>query len=124
MTQSKSVAGVTYTKAGAGYFEKRTLKRSAGFWGLWGLGIAAVISGDFSGWNFGTRARRAAAACSIAFVIVIVMYFTMIFSIGEMSAAHAAHRRRILLRPRGDGAVGRVRHRPRRDDRVRGRPPR
>ena len=41
------VSGVTYTKAGDGYFEKRSLKRSAGVWGLWGLAVAAVISGDF-----------------------------------------------------------------------------
>ena len=54
MSENKSsVAGVTYTKAGEGYFEKRQLRRSAGVWGLWGLGVAAVISGDFSGWNVG-----------------------------------------------------------------------
>ena len=48
MAEKTSSAGVSYTDVGAGYFEKRTLKRSAGFWGIWGLGIAAVISGDFS----------------------------------------------------------------------------
>ena len=47
------VAGATYTRAGQDYFQKRTLKRAAGVWGLWGLAVAAVISGDFSGWNFG-----------------------------------------------------------------------
>jgi len=47
------VSGVTYTSAQDGYFEKRKLKRSAGIWGLWGLAVAAVVSGDFSGWNFG-----------------------------------------------------------------------
>ncbi|NTW40393.1 MAG: amino acid ABC transporter permease, partial [Cellulomonadaceae bacterium] len=46
-------AGVTYARADEQYFAKRGLRRSAGFWGLWGMGIAAVISGDFSGWNFG-----------------------------------------------------------------------
>ena len=38
MTDSKDttrVSGVTYTKAGTDYFEKRSLKRSAGVWGLW-----------------------------------------------------------------------------------------
>jgi ethanolamine permease len=39
MSESQSaaqkVAGATYTRAGAGYFEKRTLKRSAGVWGQW-----------------------------------------------------------------------------------------
>jgi ethanolamine permease len=82
----KSVSGVTYTKAEAGYFEKRTLKRSAGFWGIWGLGVAAVISGEFSGWNLGV-ADAGFGGMAIATLIVIVMYFTMLFSIGEMSAA-------------------------------------
>jgi ethanolamine permease len=87
MTDSnRSVSGVTYAKAEAGYFEKRTLKRSAGVWGLWGLGIAAVISGDFSGWNLGL-ATSGWGGMLVAFIIVVVMYFGMLFSIGEMSAA-------------------------------------
>jgi ethanolamine permease len=80
------VAGVTYNKTEAGYFEKRTLKRSAGFWGIWGLGVAAVISGEFSGWNLGTD-TAGFGGMAIAVVIVVVMYFTMLFSIGEMAAA-------------------------------------
>jgi len=86
MAQSKSVAGVSYKDVGAGYFEKRTLKRSAGVWGLWGLGIAAVISGDFSGWNVGLG-TTGWGGLLIATLVIIVMYFCMIFSIGEMSAA-------------------------------------
>ena len=83
---ARSVSGVTYTPAEAGYFEKRSLKRTAGFWGIWGIGIAAVISGDFSGWNFGL-ASAGFGGMLIAFVLVVIMYFTMLFSIGEMSAA-------------------------------------
>jgi len=83
---ARSVSGVTYTPAEAGYFEKRSLKRTAGFWGIWGIGIAAVISGDFSGWNFGL-ASAGFGGMLIAFVLVVLMYFTMLFSIGEMSAA-------------------------------------
>ena len=49
----RGASGVTYAHAEEGYFDKRGLTRAAGFWGLWGLGVAAVISGDFSGWNFG-----------------------------------------------------------------------
>ena len=79
-------AGVTYQRAEEGYFEKRSLTRAAGVWGLWGLGVAAVISGDFSGWNFGL-ATSGWGGMVIAFVIVVVMYFAMLFSIGEMSAA-------------------------------------
>lgn len=81
-----SVSGVTYTRAGEGYFEKRQLTRAAGFWGLWGLGVAAVISGDFSGWNFGIGSAGWGGLL-IASLIIVVMYFGMLFSIGEMSAA-------------------------------------
>jgi len=87
MTDSATKSsGATYTKAEAGYFEKRSLKRTAGVWGLWGIGIAAVISGDFSGWNPGIG-QAGWGGLLIATLVVIVMYFTMIFSIGEMSAA-------------------------------------
>ena len=114
----KSVAGVKYTQAGAGYFEKRRLKRSAGVWGLWGLGIAAVISGDFSGWNVGPRhdrlgrhARRHAAHHGH------VLHDDLLDR--RDVGGHAAHRRRLLVRASRDGALGRLRHRTRRDDRVR-----
>lgn len=80
------VAGATYTRAGKEYFEKRGLKRSAGIWGLWGLAVAAVISGDFSGWNFGID-FAGFGGMLIAFVILVAMYYGMIFSIGEMAAA-------------------------------------
>lgn len=86
MSDSRSVGGVTYTQAGSEYFQKRQLTRAAGFWGLWGLGVAAVVSGDFSGWNFGLGAAGWGGLL-IATLIIIVMYFGMLFSIGEMSAA-------------------------------------
>ena len=85
MAQNK-VSGVTYTKAETGYFEKRSLKRTAGFWGLWGIGIAAVISGDFSGWNPGLG-QAGWGGLLIATIVIVIMYFGMLFSIGEMSAA-------------------------------------
>ena len=80
------VSGVTYNTAAEGYFEKRALKRSAGVWGLWGLAVAAVISGDFSGWNFGVD-FAGFGGMTIAFVILVAMYYGLIFSIGEMAAA-------------------------------------
>ncbi len=86
MTDTTKSSGATYKRAEEGYFEKRSLKRTAGFWGLWGIGIAAVISGDFSGWNVGLS-TTGWGGLFVAMIIIIVMYFTMIFSIGEMSAA-------------------------------------
>ena len=84
--QGNKVAGVTYNKVESGYFEKRQLSRVAGVWGLWGLAVAAVISGDFSGWNFGLDVGGF-GGLFIAFGILVVMYYGLIFSIGEMSAA-------------------------------------
>ncbi len=86
MSTPSRPSSVTYREAEAGYFEKRQLKRSAGFWGIWGIGVAAVISGAFSGWNFGTE-TAGFGGMAIALVVVIVMYFCLLFSIGEMSAA-------------------------------------
>jgi ethanolamine permease len=86
MSSSARNRTATYQTADTEYFEKRKLKRSAGFWGIWGIGVAAVISGEFSGWNLGTD-TAGFGGMAIATLIVIVMYFTMLFSIGEMSAA-------------------------------------
>jgi ethanolamine permease len=86
MTDTKRAGGATYQEAGAGYFEKRSLRRSAGFWGLWGIGIAAVISGDFAGWNVGLG-TTGWGGLLIGMIFITIMFFTMIFSIGEMSAA-------------------------------------
>lgn len=85
-TTTTTVSGVTYAQAEEGYFDKRGLVRSAGFWGLAGIGVAAVISGDFSGWNAGIG-TAGWGGFLIATAIVVVMYFGMLFSIGEMSAA-------------------------------------
>ncbi|WP_022882272.1 amino acid permease [Gryllotalpicola ginsengisoli] len=81
-----STSGVSYTTVDQSYFEKRTLRRSAGFWGIWGIGVAAVISGDFSGWNGGI-ASAGWGGLLIATVFVALMFFGLFFSIGEMSAA-------------------------------------
>jgi ethanolamine permease len=80
------VSGVTYTTADSKYFGKRTLKRTAGVFGLWGLAVAAVVSGDFSGWNFGIG-FAGFGGMLIAFVLLIFMYYGMMFSIGEMASA-------------------------------------
>jgi len=82
----KSAQGATYRDVALDYFDKRGLQRHAGLLALWGLGVAAVVSGDFSGWNFGLDAAGW-GGLFIATVLVVVMYYGMLFSIGEMSAA-------------------------------------
>lgn len=79
-------ASVTYSKAEDGYMEKRGLKRYAGVWSLWALGVGAVISGDFFGWNFGLGVGGFGGLL-VATIIIAVMYIGLCYSIAEMSPA-------------------------------------
>jgi ethanolamine permease len=81
----QKVGGVTYREAGADYFDQRKLRRHAGVWSLWALGVAAVISGDFFGWNFGLA--YGFGGLLVATIVVTVMYFGLCYSIAEMSPA-------------------------------------
>lgn len=78
--------GVSYQTVDAGYLAERTLKKSAGWVLLWALGVGAVISGEFFGWNFGLGAGGF-GGLGIATVVVAILYICLIFSIAELSAA-------------------------------------
>ena len=80
------VGSVRYREAEDGYFSRRTLRRYAGVWSLWALGVGAVISGDFFGWNFGL-AEGGFGGLASATAIITVMYVGLCTSIAEMSAA-------------------------------------
>src|SRR6186997_1648545 len=86
MTDKKTVGSVTYQNAGKDYFEKRGLKRHARVWSLWALGVGAVISGHFSGWNFGIGVGGW-GGLFIAAIVIAIMYLGLIFSLAEMSPA-------------------------------------
>lgn len=87
MTQdNERVGSVAYTSVEDGYFEKRTLRPYARALHLWALGVGAVISGDFFGWNFGLSSGGFGGML-IALGVVTVMYLGLCFSIAEMSAA-------------------------------------
>ena len=53
---------------------------------LWALGVAAVISGDFSGWNLGF-AVGGWGGMFLGAIIITVMYLGLTYSIAEMSPA-------------------------------------
>ncbi len=78
--------GVAYRRADADYFAKRGLQRYAGVWSLWALGVGAVISGHFSGWNFGFG-TGGWGGMLVAGIIIAVMYVGLVFCIAEMSPA-------------------------------------
>lgn len=83
---NKRRQGIRYTNAGDDYFARRRLKKYAGVWSLWALGVGAVISGHYSGWNLGL-ASGGWGGMLVATVIIAVMYLGLTFSIAEMSPA-------------------------------------
>jgi ethanolamine permease len=78
--------GVGYEPVDAAYFQARDLRRHARVGSLWALGVGAVISGDFFGWNFGLAAGGFGGLL-IATLVITVMYAGLCFSIAEMSPA-------------------------------------
>ena len=68
------------------YLESRKLKKSAGWVLLWALGVGAVISGDYFGWNFGLK-YGGFWGLTIATMTMAIMYICMVFSIAELSSA-------------------------------------
>ncbi len=88
MTEPRNRSGrVEYQAVGDEYLQQRQLKTGAAGWVLLaGLGIAYVISGDFSGWNLGL-AEGGWGGLLIAFLLMGLMYTCMVFGLAEMSSA-------------------------------------
>ncbi|WP_432544270.1 ethanolamine permease [Kineococcus sp. SYSU DK002] len=85
--RNPSSSRVDYDDVSVEYLQQRQLKRGAAGWVLLaGLGVAYVISGDFSGWNLGL-AEGGWGGLLIAFVLMGVMYTCMVFGLAEMSSA-------------------------------------
>src|SRR6187401_2795310 len=77
---------ITYTKVDDAYFAARGLRRHAGVPLLWALGVGAVISGQFSGWNLGF-AFGGWGGMFVATIVITVMYLGLTYSLAEMSPA-------------------------------------
>ena len=83
MEQKKTIDAVESEE----YFEKRSLKKGSVGWVLLvGLGVAYVISGDFSGWNYG-MANGGWLGLFVGFAVMGVMYFCTVFGLAELSSA-------------------------------------
>jgi ethanolamine permease len=86
-SQSTEATVVSPVGAAAGYFEKRQLKSGSAGWVLLAtLGVANVISGDFSGWNLGL-AYGGFGGMLVGFFLMGLMYVCMVFGLAEMSSA-------------------------------------
>ena len=82
----RKLGSVTYREVGEEYFDKRGLRRHAGMWSLWALGVGAVISGEYYGWNFGLG-TGGFGGLLIAGAVMAIMYYGLVYSIAEMSPA-------------------------------------
>ena len=85
-TGMKHKGGIRYENVGSDFLSKRQLHRKADWVLLWGLGVGAVISGDYFGWNFGLHAGGF-LGLAIATVLMAAMYLCMIYSIAELTTA-------------------------------------
>ena len=86
MSDQRKMGSVTYREVTEDYFHKRRLRRHAGMWSLWALGVGAVISGEYYGWNFGLG-TGGFGGLLIAGALMAVMYYGLVYSIAEMSPA-------------------------------------
>jgi ethanolamine permease len=86
MVEKRHEGGVSYHIPGKDYFDQRELRRHAGVFYLWALGVAAVISGDFSGWNLGF-AVGGWGGMFVGTIVITIMYLGLTYSIAEMSPA-------------------------------------
>ncbi len=85
MNDQVSSGGVSYKQVAADYFHNRGLRRYAKVWSLWALGVGAVISGHYSGWNLGLT--NGWGSMLVAALIIAAMYWGLILSLAEMSPA-------------------------------------
>ena len=114
---AQGAAGITYTTVDESYFEARRLKRHARVWSLWALGVGAVISGHYSGWNLGLAQRLR---------VDVLRHHHHRHHVSRPDllarrdvAGPAAYGRRLFVRPHLDGPVGGLHHGHRREHRVR-----
>src|SRR3954447_26665603 len=80
------MASVRYTSRDRTWFTERTLRRHARVFHLWAMGVGAVISGDFFGWNLGLTSGGFGGMLT-ALAVMTVMYIGLCYSIAEMSPA-------------------------------------
>ncbi len=77
---------ISYEIVSENYLRRRKLQPGAGSFMLWGLGVGAVISGDFYGWNYGLIAGGF-WGLTIATCLMALMYLCMVYSLAELSVA-------------------------------------
>src|SRR4051794_41848543 len=99
--------GVEAEAVDAGYLQKRELRTgTAGWLLLAGLGVSAVISGDYAGWNFGL-AEGGFGGLLIAVVLMAGLYTPVGFGPARPGSPPPAARGGFTLPPPPPGPRGR-----------------
>ena len=65
---------------------RTNLRRFAGVWSIWALGVSGVIPGEYSGWNYGLI-TGGFGGMLVATLVVVVMYLCLCYSLAEMASA-------------------------------------
>jgi ethanolamine permease len=68
------------------YLEEHALKKPLRVADIWALGVGAVVSGAYFGWNSGLKGNGAIAML-IASLIVCLLYLTWVLALAELSVA-------------------------------------
>lgn len=66
--------------------DEPALRRTAGPWLLWALGVGYVISGDYFGWNFGLR-EGGLGGMVVATLVMASLYTCLVFTLAELATA-------------------------------------
>ncbi len=86
MAAAKDRGIARYQNVDGEYLQSRQLRKSAGWVLLWALGVGAVISGDFYGWQYGLPVGGF-WGLGLATLLMSIMYVCMVYSIAELSTA-------------------------------------
>ena len=79
-------SGLPLDSADRTYLEERSLKKPLRTLDIWALGVGAVITGEYFGWNFGLKGNGAMAMLA-ASLIVCLLYLTWVLALSELSVA-------------------------------------
>src|SRR2546423_3959438 len=68
------------------YLQEHSLKKPLRVLDIWALGVGAVITGEYFGWNLGLR-DHGPVAMIVASLIVCLLYLTWVLALSELSVA-------------------------------------
>src|SRR5436309_7090967 len=68
------------------YLQEHALKKPLRVLDIWALGVGAVITGEYFGWNLGLK-DNGPVAMIVASLIVCLLYLTWVLALSELSVA-------------------------------------